>query len=189
VLRLIYDILLKVSISFRPTRVAAGLWDWKISMVMAVHQDKIIAWQFFERTRTDSAAVTKERWVTFLNTTLRQALEDRNVRQPILLFDNAKSHSSFHSMDFYLEVSCEGWDLLPQAEYSPDTNPLDFDVFNRIKRRLRGHRFNTKQELKNRTEEIIRELNEDTGQHRMKGNIYLPIRWGHIIKAKGEYIH
>ena len=155
-------------------------------MVLAVHQDQIVAWEFFEKTATDNAAIDSTRWVNFLNTTLRTALENRDEDHPILLMDNARTHTSFESMDFYMETNL---DLVPHPEYLPNLNPPDFDIFNRIKRRLRARRFATPQELKTRVGVIIQELNQDQGPNRMKGTTYLPIRWEHVIKAKGEYIH
>ena len=69
-----------------PQRVAPGLWDMKIMMVCAVHQDRIVAWEYLEK----GEHMNSQRYIKFLNTTLRRYIEEQEIHEPIILQDNAR---------------------------------------------------------------------------------------------------
>ena len=54
--------------------------------------------------------------------------------------DNAPSHTALVLRDHYAKISTY---IVPQPPYSPALAPCDFWLFPKLKRPLRGHRFDT----------------------------------------------
>ena len=69
--------------------------------------------------------------------------------------------------------------------YSPDLNPCDYDVFNKIKNPIRGKRFNNASDLEEAVEESIRDANEN---NKLQGGIKLPYRWRDVSEGGGDYL-
>lgn len=95
--------------------------------------------------------------------------------------DNASPHTSFDTTK-----KLDEWNLkvLPHAPNSPDLAPCDFSFFPRLKKELRGRRFDTIAELQKETQRILmswpKEFFNDT-MHELVG------RWQKCVKADGEY--
>ncbi|KAG5345338.1 MOS1T transposase, partial [Acromyrmex charruanus] len=51
--------------------------------------------------------------------------------------------------------------IIPQPPYSPDLAPCDFWLFSKLKRPLRGHRFETIEEIKEKTTSELRAIPTD----------------------------
>ena len=62
-----------------------------------------------------------------------------------LQYDNASSHSSRIVMD---TVNKLGIELLPHPPYSPDLAICDFRLFPNFKNRLRGNKYESREELR-----------------------------------------
>ena len=76
----------------------------------------------------------------------------------ILHHDNAPAH---RAQSTELEISLLGFSLLPHPPYSPDLAPMDFRLFPDMKRELRGQRFETTLELRNKAREVISSFSQD----------------------------
>ena len=67
---------------------------------------------------------------------------------------------------------------------SPDFDPLDREVFQKIKRPYKGRRFHNATELFDAVDDIVTRLNRD---HSLIGTSHLPLVWRKIIDVGGEY--
>ena len=155
-------------------------------LVCAIHQNRIVAYEFLEQGET----MTSARYIQFLNGTLRRYIEENFTNQPsyhesyqpVILEDNARVHNSYATQEFIEE---RGWELLNHPAYSPDLNPLDYDVFNKLKRPLKGKRFNSAGELQNATIDSINQLNNNDS---LIGTSNLVGRWQQVVDRNGQYI-
>lgn len=66
--------------------------------------------------------------------------------------DNAPSHTALIIREFFAKNATH---IVPQPPYSPDLAPCDFWLFSKLKRPLRGHRFETIEEIQR---ESLKEL-------------------------------
>ena len=166
--------------NFSPSQVIAGIWDPKLLLVIAVYQNQIIAYEFLRQGETMDA----DRYIRFLNETLRGAIEREGIRQPIILQDNARPHTSVLTQAYLFEET--DWELLNHPPYSPDMNPCDFDVINKIKNPLRGNAFDDLDELRNSTIASMMGLNEN---QTLIGTTELVGRWQKVVDTNGAYIN
>lgn len=95
-----------------PTRVASHR-GWSRMLILAVHQDQIIAHEFLEEHET----MTAERYIQFLNTTIREYIEYNFSpgEIPIIEHDNARSHTAGATQNF---IRSMGWGLTEHPPYS-----------------------------------------------------------------------
>ena len=93
--------------------------------------------------------VTGNYYATAIKSELLPAIERKRPhleRSGILLHhDNAPSHSSRIVMD---TVNKLGIELLPHPPYSPDLAICDFWLFPNLKNRLRGNKYESREELR-----------------------------------------
>ncbi|KAJ4443292.1 hypothetical protein ANN_04960 [Periplaneta americana] len=84
----------------------------------------------------------------FLQRHLRPALRRKRrhlvVQNPIILHDNARSHTAAAVKDLLRRWQ---WEILEHPPYSPDKSPCDYDLFAKVKELLRGTQYNTRDEL------------------------------------------
>lgn len=71
--------------------------------------------------------------------------------------DNAPAHRAASTM---LEIGVLGFQVLDHPPYSPDLAPMDFRVFPEIKASLRGRKFDSVQELRHATRDVIRSFDD-----------------------------
>ena len=76
------------------------------------------------------------------------------------------------------------WEQLEHPPYSPDLNPCGFDGIIRIKRPLKGIRYDNEQELKAAVEGIIPLINMF---EEVRGIQRLPERWKYVTNRDGQY--
>lgn len=95
--------------------------------------------------------------------------------------DNAPAHSAIKTREFLAKHSIT---VLPHPPYSPDLAPCDFFLFPKLKKPLKGRRFETIPEIKanatNELKNITKELFHDcfqTWKH----------RWDKCVRRGGEY--
>ncbi|KAJ4438033.1 hypothetical protein ANN_13972 [Periplaneta americana] len=87
------------------------------------------------------ASVTPEKvertWEYVKHHHLRPALRRKQrhlvVQNPIILHDNARSHTAAAVKDLLRRWKCE---ILEYPSYSPDINPCDYDLFAKVKEPL-----------------------------------------------------
>ncbi len=66
-------------------------------------------------------------------------------RSFLLLQDNASPHTSNDALEFFHNTDQDLW---AHPQYSPDLSPCDFWAFPLLKSRIRGHRFQTIDDMK-----------------------------------------
>ena len=71
--------------------------------------------------------------------------------------DNAPSHSALFLRDHFAKNSTH---IVPQPTYSPDLAPYDFWLFPKLKRPLRGHRFDTIEEIQAESKKTLKAIPE-----------------------------
>ena len=76
------------------------------------------------------------------------------------------------------------WEILNHPAWSPDFDPLDREVFQRIKRPYKGKRYTRFVELDADVGGIVDYVNAN---HSLIGTTNLPQVWGNIIDVKGDY--
>ena len=72
----------------RPTQVRSTIGDWKVMLIAAVHQNRIIAHQRLPRNRNVNFEVYKE----FLEQHLLPEVRRQRIRTPLIIHDNARPH-------------------------------------------------------------------------------------------------
>lgn len=88
--------------------------------------------------------------------TVRKILHDE------LNQDNAPAHNAL-SVKRYL--AARGTPVLEHAPYSPDLAPCDFFLFPKIKSALKGTRFESMEEVKRKSAELLNALTKEDFQH------------------------
>ena len=71
--------------------------------------------------------------------------------------DNALSHTSILIHQFLAKSKMA---VIPHPPYSPDLAPCDFLLFPKIKLKLKGHRFNTTEEIQAESQRVLDTLTE-----------------------------
>jgi len=98
----------------------------------------------------------------------------------VLHHENASSHTSHLLQQF---LAKHGTAQLQQPPYSPDLAPCDFFLFPRLKKVLKGHRFEAMEDIKrNSTKRVLDILKEEFAkcfQHCQK-------RWAKFVAAEGN---
>ena len=78
-----------------------------------------------------------------------------------------------------------GFEILPHPAYSPDLAPSDFHLFPKVKKELRGRKFNSDEEVIDAVTLILEDLPEswyEAGLRKLKQ------RWEKCISIKGDYV-
>ena len=87
-------------------------------------------------------------YCTFLQHHLHPALRRKRrhlvVQNPIILHDNARSHTAAVVVDL---LGRWQWEILEHPPHSPDMSPCDYDLSVKVKEPLRGTRYNTTDKL------------------------------------------
>ena len=99
----------------------------------------------------------------------------------LLHHDNAPSHTSLVVRDHFAKNSTH---IIPQPPYSPDLAPSDFWLFSKLKRPLRGHRFETIEEIKEKTTSELRAIPTDDYAACFEN---WKKRWHSCIATGGDY--
>lgn len=105
----------------------------------------------------------------------------RDWCQNRLHHDNAPSHTSLVVRDHFAKNSTH---IIPQPPYSPDLAPCDFWLFSKLKRPLRGHRFETIEEIKEKTTSELRAIPTDDYAACFEN---WKKRWHSCIATGGDY--
>ena len=117
---------------------------------------------------------------------LRESIKEKRrgkIRRGVLLQqDNAPVHSSKVAMQSVRDC---GFELLPHPPYSPDLAPSDFFLFSKLKKELRGQRYDDDDELMLAVEGFCK--GHDSAFYR-EGLEALPRRWTKCIESQGDYV-
>lgn len=98
-----------------------------------------------------------------------------------LHYDNAPPHTSLLVRDLLAKNAVN---IVPHPPYSPDLAPCDFWLFSKLKRPLRGHRFEAIEEIKR---ESLRELKAIPEIEFSKCFEEWKKRWHMCVASDGEY--
>ena len=116
----------------------------KVRFIVAYDIDGIIPHHAVSPRQSVNAAC----YCTFLRHHLRPALRGKRrnlvVKSPIILNDNARSHTAAVVMDLLRRWQRE---ILEHPPHSPDMSPCDYDLFAKVEESLRGTRYNTRDKL------------------------------------------
>lgn len=129
--------------------------------------------------------VNGDYYATLLRTELYRAIQRKRpymIQSGIILHqDNAPCHVSHVVEETVEALSIE---LLPHPPYSPDLAICDFWVFPTLKESLRGHRFESIEELDIAVKKQLREMSREGLYHVFRA---WTERWDKCIRAKGRY--
>ena len=102
----------------RPVR--ATMSDWKVMMIIAFHQNRVLAYQ----TLTKNTNVNFEVYLDFFSQVILLPVKQLQIRRPVILQDNLTFHRHSKVQDFFVRYR---WEQLKHPPYSPDLNPCDYD--------------------------------------------------------------
>ena len=135
-----------------PTRSRPARGEFKVMMILALHGNRVLCYQVLPRGIT----VKHNVYLEFLQSVLLPAIQQERISRPLVLHDNARPHIHSEVKAF---MSRHRWEQLEHPPYSPDLNPCDSDGIMKIKRPLKGIRYDNEQELKAAADESIRLIN------------------------------
>lgn len=99
----------------------------------------------------------------------------------LLHHDNASPHTAFIIRDHFVKNSTH---IVPQPPYSPDLAPCDFWLFNKLKRPLRGYRFDSIEMIKAESLRVLKAIPEKDFADCFKD---WKKRWRKCIASEGDY--
>jgi transposase len=99
----------------------------------------------------------------------------------MLHHDNAPPHASLLIREFLAKQETT---VVPQPHYSPDLAPADFFLFPELKSTLKGHRFQTVEEIKENSLQDLCAIPQNTFQDTFQK---WRKRWERCINSRGEY--
>jgi transposase len=103
-------------------------------------------------------------------------------RGAILLQDNATPDRHHDVQNL---VQCWGWEALAYPPYSPDLAPCDYWLFSRVKKHLRGKRFQSEDDINTA---VTASLKRPTTDEYRASIDRLPRRWEKCVDSAGAYI-
>ena len=104
------------------------------------------------------------------------------MRSGILLHhDNVPSHSSRVVLDTIKSLDIE---ILPHPPYSPDLAICDFWLFPNLKNKLRGEKYESREELRRAVDRYLRDMSRDGLHHVFRAWVE---RWDKCKLCKGSY--
>ncbi len=160
-----------------PTRPRQAREEFKMMMILALHRNRILCYLILDRGKT----VDHNVYLDFFRNVLPPVIQDERIRHPLILHDNARPrvHSEVRAY-----MSRHRWGQFEHPLYSPDLNPCGFDGIIRIKRPLKGNRYNDEQELITAVEGVIHIINI---YEEVRGIQRLQDRWKYVADHNGQY--
>ena len=130
----------------------------------------------------DRRTVNAEWYTIVCLTQVIAELRKTNPKRRIILHhDNASSHTAHQTIEYLEQQNVE---ILDHPPYSPDLSPNDFFTFPKIKKKLRGQRFQTSKEAVQAYESAI--LTTPTSEWNKCFKNWFE-RMEKCIKYRGEY--
>ena len=86
--------------------------------------------------------------ISDLETNIKKKRPVKGLKDIILHFDNAKTHTSKASLE---KLSTLGINRMPHPLYSPDISPCDFYLFGKLKELLKGEIMENEEDLKKKS--------------------------------------
>lgn len=167
------------SASPRPKK--ARMSKSKVKTMILAFFDNVgmVHWEFLPPGKTLTGAYYKQVLIRL----------NRNVkrRRPVIAtswklhHDNAPVHTAGVVTDYLDKI---GVKTLPQPPYSPDLSPPDFFLFPKLKRPLKGHRFDDVDAIQEAVAKSLKDIPESAFQEAFAA---WKSRWQRCIDAQGQY--
>ena len=155
----------------------------KIKVMLTVFFDYrgVVHYEFLPTGQT----VNKEYYLSVMRR-LREAIRKKrkNLWEDnswFLHHDNAPAHTALIIRDHFAKNSTH---IVPQPPYSPDLAPCDFWLFSKLKRPLRGHRFESIEEIQRESLRELMAIPKSDFSHCFED---WKKRWHMCIAAGGDY--
>ena len=112
---------------------------------------------------------------------LRRKRPEIELETIILHQDNAPPHRAASTL---MDIDFLGFERLEHSPYSPDLAPMDFEIFPRLKKELRGVRHENRHELQQHVQNVVRGFDRQ-----LYGTVFDKwiSRHQKCIDAKGQY--
>ena len=147
-------------------------------MIVALWKKQVITYEILREGQTVNHLV----YLNFLERRVLPEVNRKKFGRPIILHDNARPHKHRVIREFLQE---KRWEELEHPSFSPDMSPPDMHGIALIKGPNKGKQFQTKEELINDYNDVIRDINQN---HKSLGITMLPDRWRAITLARGKYL-
>jgi transposase len=95
--------------------------------------------------------------------------------------DNAPAHSAFSVAQY---LTSKGIMVMPQPPYSPDLTPCDFFLFQKTKSAVKGHHFESTEDIKTSVTRALNDIPQAVFQECYKQRQHC---WKRCVQAQGMY--
>ena len=153
----------------------------KVMLEVFFDSKGIVHFEFIPEGRTVNKIIYVEILRRLRDAIQRKRPELWEAKNWILHHDNAPAHRSFMVSEYLTKSQVR---VLPQPPYSPDLAPADFYVFPRMKKLLKGRRFQSTEEVQIATTTALKEVTKD-GLQQCFQQWYG--RWQKCVAAQGKY--
>ena len=100
----------------RPVQVSSSVGDWKLMLIAAVHQNRIIAYQVLPK----NTYVNHNIYHDFLEQHLLPEVKRQRIRSPLIIHDNARPHKHEDITNFFTR---HRWTVLRHSHTLLISNP------------------------------------------------------------------
>ena len=171
----------KTDTSPRPKKARQVKSNVKVMLTVFFDWKGIVYHEFLPRGET----INRFRYLETLRH-LREAVRNKRPEmwasgEWMLHHDNAPVHSSLLIRDFCTKNEMT---VVPQPPYSPDLAPADFFLFPKMKRPMKGERFDDVEAIKKKSLEELKSIPEEDFQ---RAFLQWKRRWEKCIATQGEY--
>ncbi len=166
----------------RPVKALRSRSQKKTMLVLFMDWNGVISMQFVDR----GTAINSEVYISLLC----KFREDLRWKRPDLwtngfqfLQDNGPAHVSAQTLDYFHTVGMSEilWD---HPLYSPDLAPCDFWAFSKLKKEIKGHRFQSLDDLKTAVARSLRSIPKANFEDCFKK---LQHQYEQCVEMEGEY--
>lgn len=165
----------------RPKKARQVKSNVKVMLTVFFDCKGVVYYEFLPQGQTINRFVYLETLRKLRNAVRRKRPELWQSGDWVLHHDNAPVHSALVIRNFCVKNAMT---VIPQPPYSPDLAPADFFLFPKLKRPLKGRRFQTVDEIKEKTTEL---LNTFTKEEFSGAFDQWKHRWEKCVASQGEY--
>ncbi len=163
----------------RPVKCVRERAVGKVMLVTFFDVSGMIHYEFFHRT------ITGELFVQVLQRLRESVLHRRGLqflKDCSLHMDNASPHTALDTRKFLIQC---GMKVIEHAPYSPDLAPSDFWLYPRLKKPLRGKRYENLRALKEAVRQEIGSITSEEFRDCLTKQ--WPCRWAQCVNSAGAY--
>ncbi len=163
----------------RPVKCVRERAVGKVMLVTFFDMSGMIHYEFFHRT------ITGEMFVQVLQQLRESILNRRGItflKQCSLHMDNASLHTALDTRKYLIQC---GMKVIEHPSYSLDLAPSDFWLYPRLKKPLRGRRYENLRALKEAVRQEIGSISSDKFKDCLTKQ--WPCRWARCVNSAGAY--